>query len=571
MDGACLREFFISLTRERSFDTSCLLPSPRKSRHFTIFSTKIFTVKALRHFSLALFAALFLLSCGTGKKTTSTPGKDDGKIDFTILQLNDVYEISPLGDGSGGLARVAGIRKALLAENPNTFTVLDGDFISPSVIGALKYEGKRIRGRQMVDVLNTLGLDWVVFGNHEFDYDDQADLQARLDESKFTWLGANVRYKTDAGVQPFFKNRNGAKEPCPDETVVTVKDADGTTVRLGLFGVLIDAGRKPWAQYSDYLEAGRRSYNALKDKSDVVLGITHLAIEDDKKLAAALPEVALILGGHEHENSFNRVGKTVITKADANAKTVYIHHLSYDRKTRKCTVKSELRKVTADLPEEPATAAVVAKWEKIKNEALTTSGFDPNRKVTDLKTPLDCREVILRYGQAPAGKMVTDAMLAAGKTKPDCALLNSGSIRVDDILSGTLTEVDVVRMLPFGGGLTEVEMRGNLLRKTLDMGVQNRGNGGYLQWGHIAPNATNNGWLINGTALDDAKTYRVILPDFLLTGNEQNMSFMKTAPSDNGKGTTNPDVLSIQKPNAADKTDLRNDIRLALIEFLRKS
>ena len=37
------------------------------------------------------------------------------------------------------------------------------------------------------------------------------------------------------------------------------------------------------------------------------------------------------------------------------------------------------------------------------------------------------------------------------------------------------------------------------------------------------------------------------------------------------KGTTNPDILNWAKGNPADKSDLRNDIRLALIDFLRKN
>ena len=125
--------------------------------------------------------ALFFLGCDASKKTA---GGDDGIIEIQFLQLNDVYDIGPgQGDNLGGLARVATIRKELLAKNPNTYTVLAGDFISPSVVGTLKYEGKRIRGKQMVESLNALGLDWVVFGNHEFDYDDLADLQAHAVEA----------------------------------------------------------------------------------------------------------------------------------------------------------------------------------------------------------------------------------------------------------------------------------------------------------------------------------------------------------------------------------------------------
>jgi 2',3'-cyclic-nucleotide 2'-phosphodiesterase (5'-nucleotidase family) len=55
---------------------------------------------------------------------------------WTFLQMNDVYELKPLGGGKkGGLARVATIRKLLLQENANTITVICGDIVSPSAIG----------------------------------------------------------------------------------------------------------------------------------------------------------------------------------------------------------------------------------------------------------------------------------------------------------------------------------------------------------------------------------------------------------------------------------------------------
>lgn len=519
----------------------------------------------LRKLSL-LSLILFLFSCDATHKATTG---DDGILEFQILQMNDVYEISPsASDNIGGLARVASLRKELLAKNPNTFTVLAGDFISPSVTGTLKYEGKRIRGKQMVETLNALGLDWVVFGNHEFDYDDQADLQARLDESKFTWMAGNVRFKGSTYTQQFFKNKpGGGTEICPDNQVIAIKDADGTTINLGLFSVLINTGRKPWAEYSDYMDVAKKSVAELKPKTDLILGLTHLAIDDDKKLLASLPDVPLIMGGHEHENMRVPVGKGVITKADANAKSVYIHTIRYDKRKKQCTVKSTLRKIDSSLPDEPGTAAVVAKWEKIKNESLASSGFNANAVVTKLEKPLDCREQVIRNEQAPVGQIITQAMLSVSRNKPECALLNSGSIRVDDILSGTLTELDVVRMLPFGGGITEVEMKGSLLRKTLDAGYNNKGGGGYLQWNMVRRDETGK-WYIGNNLLDDSKLYRVTLPDFLLTGNESNMGFLKASLNAQG-ASDNPDIPKIIKPDSKDKKDLRNDVRLAVIHYLR--
>lgn len=129
---------------------------------------------------LALIAIFFIYSCDPVK---NIPASDDGKIEFIILQTNDVYEISPLEGGTvGGMARVAQIKKELLAENPNTMAVMAGDFLNPSVIGTLKYEGERIRGKQMVETMNVAGIDLVTFGNHEFDLDEN-DLLQRIEES----------------------------------------------------------------------------------------------------------------------------------------------------------------------------------------------------------------------------------------------------------------------------------------------------------------------------------------------------------------------------------------------------
>jgi 2',3'-cyclic-nucleotide 2'-phosphodiesterase (5'-nucleotidase family) len=60
-------------------------------------------------------------------------------VQWTFLQMNDVYELKPLGGGTkGGLARVATIRQLLLQENPDTITILSGDIVSPSALGMKK-------------------------------------------------------------------------------------------------------------------------------------------------------------------------------------------------------------------------------------------------------------------------------------------------------------------------------------------------------------------------------------------------------------------------------------------------
>ncbi len=517
-----------------------------------------------------LFFLLLLLSfsCRSARPT----GQDDGIIEVVFLQMNDVYEIAPLSDGSGGLARVAALRQSLKARNPNTYTVLAGDFISPSVIATLRHEGKRIRGRHMVDVLNTLGVDAVAFGNHEFDYDYE-DLQARIDESHFTWIGTNLRYvQSDTLAGPFFKRlSDGRKEACPDYLLVDFTDVDGTQVRVGLWAVTVTINQKPYVRYSDPITTAQQTYQQLRGQCDVQVALTHLDIEDDLRLAALVPGVALIMGGHDHDNMLHRVGRTTVAKADANARTVYVHRLRYDKRKRSAAVHSELRRIDAAMPSEPNVASVVARWEAIKQAALNSAGFHPDARVTVLRAPLDCREALIRHQQAPVGQIILGAMLAAAREQPECAVLNSGSIRVDDVLNGPLSELDVVRMLPFGGGISEVEMRGALLQRMLDAGLSNKGKGGYLQWAYIARDDTRAQWLVRGQPLDPARIYRVVLPDFLLSGHETNMAFLKADPLPNGQpGTTNPDVLRLHRPTPGDTSDLRHDIRHALIHYWRK-
>jgi 5'-nucleotidase len=124
--------------------------------------------------------------------------------------------------------------------------------------------------------------------------------------------------------------------------------------------------------------------------------------------------------------------------------------------------------------------------------------------------------------------MLAAASGSASAAEPvaQAAVFNSGSIRIDDVLSpGPLTQYDVIRVLPFGGDIVLVEMKGSLLTKVLDQGLANQGTGGYLQKAGVTQ-AEGGGWQIGGTPVDPAATYRVALTDFLLTGREANLGYL---------------------------------------------
>lgn len=518
---------------------------------------KYFTNYRVMKKYLFILSILFcLIACTSSQKATQTTAQtpvvvDDGKISFAFLQLNDVYEIAPLEGGKvGGLARVASLRSKLLQENPNTFTVMAGDFLNPSLLGTMKLNGKRIKGKQMVETMNALGVDLVTFGNHEFDL-SKNELQQRLNESDFAWTSANVRQKLCGDTFPFHKVKNGIKEFATDTHILEAKDADGTTIKIGVFGVVIPSNPVSFAKYTDIYEQAKRAYNVLKNKVDVVIGLTHVEIGQDKKIAAMLPKVPLIMGGHEHNNMLIEVGNTKIAKADANAKTVYVHRINYNTKTKQVVLKSELVPVTKALGEDDKVKKIVEKWNTILLDKIKEIVDDPHAIIYDAKTPLDGRDTPTRSVQTNLGQLIAISMSYGFNDEVDCALVNGGSIRIDDQLSGPINSIDVFRVLPFGGGIVKTEITGNLLKQVLDYGKKSIGTGAYLQ----RYNAEyKDGWLIKGKPIDIQKTYKVAFTDFLLKGYD--IPFLK-------KG--NKEILNVYYPA---KDELGNDIRKTVIAYI---
>ncbi|MEY4937385.1 MAG: hypothetical protein RIS64_3744 [Bacteroidota bacterium] len=531
-----------------------------------------------------LLSIFCLFSC-TGLKKLDA-GQGDGKIEVIFLQLNDVYEIAPIENGkAGGLARVAYLRKQLLKENPNTVTVLAGDFINPSLIGTLKQDGKSIKGKHIIESLNSLGLDYVCFGNHEFDL-DYNDLQNRINESNFEWLGGNVMaidsvVDVNTGIKhetihPFFKSNNNQNTFFKNEKILHFKDADGTTVQIGLFAATVNANQKPYIRYLEVFKRTHSSIDLLRGVetlhtdminspktpvADAIIGLTHLPLSDDKEIARQNSSIKLIMGGHEHNNIKHKVEKTSITKADANAKTVWVHRFKINKKTQKVCLKSKLVHIDDTMPEDAATALVVKKWTDIATEIFQKSGFNPNEVIATLSEALDGREASLRFQQVNIGKLITESMIAAAKNKPDCAFFNSGAIRIDDLIGGQITQADILRMLPFGGKLVEMDIIGSELKKVLYAGLLNRGRGGYLQWSGISFSDIDKSFKINNLPLDLNRKYHIITNDFLLTGKESNLQFFTES---------NPNISNLSKSNPTDASDLRNNMQQAVIHFLKQ-
>lgn len=480
--------------------------------------------------------------------------KNDNQIDFTLLQVNDVYEIAAIQGGEvGGMARVETVHQELLAENENTMLVMAGDFLNPSLLGSLKYQGKRIKGRQMVEVMNAMNFDLVAFGNHEFDIKEN-ELQERIDESNFTWISANVFQKKGDSIFPFQQTRNGISKNISGSFIQEFQDEDGTNIKVGFISVCIPSNPKDYVHYTDMFTAIKKEYEALKDKVDLVLGLTHVTIAQDKKIAELLPDIPLIMGGHEHDNMSVKVGNSVITKADANAKSAYIHRIHFDTKTKKVEVVSELKKINKEIPDNPRVKSVVDAWNTILNEQVSKIVTNPYKVIYHAKEPLDGRDKPIRSSQTNLGKLIARSMAYAYDDKIDCAIVNGGSIRIDDMLEGDINSIDIFRVLPFGGSVYKVSMTGSLLKRVLDYGENAKGRGAYLQ--RFNAEEKDGDWKINGKKIIDYKVYKVAVSDYLMKGFDIPFLTEKTKR-----------VISVEKPTT--KTQLPFDIRKGVIAYLK--
>ncbi len=460
---------------------------------------------------LAQLGRVLALATAIGILVGRAAGLDAAAASLTILHFNDVYEIDAVEGGSeGGLSRVATLIDRLKRQG-TVLTTLGGDFLSPSAIGTAVVNGEPLAGRQMVDVLNATGVQWATLGNHEFDVSESA-FRARLAQARFQVVLSNA---TDPSGRPFDHTVASAVVPAL---------VNGRTIRVGFIGLVIDSNPKPWVRYQPPIDAAKAQVAALRGRTDAIVALTHLALITDQRLAEAVPEIDVILGGHEHENWLAQRGKsfTPIIKADANARSVAVVTLTFPGPRARPEVSSRLQVIDQRLSRKPAVEAIVRRWVATAFDAFTKAGFAPERTVVTVPTPLDGRETVVRNGPG----LLTDLVLGgvAREAAPaDVSLLNGGSVRVDDVVpAGVLTEYDVIRILPFGGAIVKATIDGSLLADVLNAGVANRGTGGFLHVGGAT--STSSGWLIGGRPLDPAARYTVAMPDFLLTGNESRLA-----------------------------------------------
>jgi len=401
--------------------------------------------------TLSIALAVVLSAFVASLAVVSAQQNRDCPVRITLLQVNDVYQFAPVDGGArGGIARVATLRKQVMADSPHTLFLLAGDTLSPSI------ESNTYKGAQMVEAWNAAGLDYATFGNHEFDFGPDV-LRQRMGESKFKWLAANVFDKTTGKL-------------FADTPEFIVREFDG--VKIGLFCILLPETLQtsrpgPNVDITDPCAAAARVIPKIHAAgAQVIIALTHLSMAEDKQLARC-SGVDVIIGGHEHTLLESLAGHAPIFKMTADARELGRIDLNINRTTGKLeSIDWQVIPVTKDTADDASFAAINQKYGELLNSLEQVIGR------TDVLLEMKSEDV--RTRETNMADFIADAYREA--TGADVVLVNGGSIRADtEIAPGILTRRNVLSIAPFNNKVVKVQVTGATLRKALEHGVASLG------------------------------------------------------------------------------------------------
>jgi 5'-nucleotidase/UDP-sugar diphosphatase len=436
---------------------------------------------------------------------------------LTLLCVNDVYEIEEFGGGVGGLAQLRSLvdreRDKARRRGRHCLFIVCGDFLSASALG------EAYKGAHMVNLFNQLGVDYVVFGNHEFDFGN-AILRKRIQESKFTWLGTNV---LELDGSPF----GGSK-------ATHLIQYDNGAFKVGLFGLCTLA--TPTLSYPDedvefapLLPSATNALHKLKreEGADLVIGVTHVTLAQDKELAGKIGPAGLdiIVGGHDHVPYTLFENKVFINKCGQNAEwlgridiTLVKDVSKPDRELFISWKQILVRGFKRDAEVQATIERYLAEHVESLQEVIGTVG-----------TCLDSTQT--RTHESLMGNFLTDALreLYDGEV----CIINGGFIRGNLIYESgyVLRLADIQREFHFPRHAYLIKIKGEYIWQTLEAGVRSveEKTGYYPQISKGSsytydrrqpPGERIVSVKINGEDLDRGREYKLVITEYMFGGGD---------------------------------------------------
>ena len=407
--------------------------------------------------------------------------------DIIILHTNDVHCGIMNKIGYDGLMLY---KNELKKKYKYVLTVDVGDHIQGGTIGLIS------KGEDIITIMNEIGYDVAILGNHEFDYGVE-----QLDKCKSIlncgYICANYCLAKDK--KPIYDPYKIIE--VGDKKIAFIGVATPQTISKSFLHEILDETNDNKIKY-DFLtdNNGEELYSTIQNYitevkakgANYVIILAHLGNEGDAQyeytsdgFLAHIEGVDAMLDGHTHrvynQTSKDKNGKDVpLCQTGTKLANIGVLKIAADGK-----ITSELISKVPE-PEDKANAMSVKRndidrWvdkdiyeflsgiealhEEELNKVIGKVDFD---MMINADSSGDSKKQISRSEEVSLGDLVADAIRAAGKG--EIGLINAGSIRAD-LFEGDITYGEVLNVLPFSTDIIVKEIPGKNILDALELGV----------------------------------------------------------------------------------------------------
>lgn len=420
--------------------------------------------------TVCLLASLFVGFGGSGAFADGEEEKD-----ILILYTSDVHCGIDQGWGYAGLYAA----KENLSKDYNVLLVDDGDSIQGEPIGTMT------TGDAIIDIMNVMGYDAVIPGNHEFDYGMERFLELTK-KANFPYISCNFNKEGELVFEPWLMKEIGGLK------IAFVGVTTPDTLRSSTPKYFMDEnGKFIYGFMAD--ETGEALYTAVQQSvdaaraegADYVILLAHLGNETEcspwmySDVISHCSGIDALLDGHSHDTDQvvmqDKDGKDVVRSA-CGTKLAHIGalHITHDGK-----ISSELYSWNSSVAApkmlgidnaagEAVTAAASELNEKL-NEVVATSTVELITHDPEAKDANGNAVRVIRRAETNLGDLCADAYLDQSGGA-DIAFINAGGIRVP-IHKGDITLNDILKVHPFGNSLTVIEVTGQQVLDALEWSV----------------------------------------------------------------------------------------------------
>lgn len=458
---------------------------------------------------------------------------------------------------AGGIEALSGALAAWRQEDKDLLFIGAGD-----LIGASPALSSMWADEPSIEAMNLLGLRVSSVGNHEFDQGRKELLRQQhggcdsprpnkacklapdFKGARFTYLAANVLDKVTG--KPFM----------PAYRIETVKG-----VKVGIVGVVLQdtasvamSSAIAGLDFIGEAEAINRTLPQMRaEGAQVILALVHEGGRTDESpeqpdckgltggvvdiVKALDPAIRLVITGHSHQGYLCQVDGRVVTQADAAGHLLSRIALKVDPKSG-AVADIAVRNVVMDPSKFTADPKISAYLASVK-ERSTAALARPLGKLGTATVARKANDA----GEAPLGNLVADAIVAATRNQGvQIGFMNMGGIRKDlETADGQVaTFGNAQAVLPFGNTLVVMDLTGAQLRRLLEQQWNRPSSSGatILQvsqgftytWDAKRPLGSRvlpGSLKLNGAAIEDGKTYRVVANNFLAEGGDNIPEFAK--------------------------------------------